>query len=168
MKKMPPIGNHWKEIVERYKYVCVVILVGLFLLLLPTNGEVEKTEVNEGKERNVYNLLEFEQHLAEKLGLIDGVGKTEVVLTLKTTGEKVYAKDVTEEYGGKNSSNIVVIGSGSSEKVVEVQEYYPEFQGALIICKGGDNPSVKLQLIQAVSGLTGLNSHQITVCKSEK
>lgn len=163
MKKIPPIGKQWKEALERYKYVLIVITVGLFLLLMPTSEENDSME----KGESTYNLSEFEQHLASHLSLIEGAGKANVVLTLKTNGEKVYAEDVQQEFQGKNNRSIVVIGSGSSEQVVEIQEYYPEFQGALVICSGGDNATVKLQLIQAVSALTGLSSHNITICKSQ-
>lgn len=162
---IPTISNQWKEAIEQYKYVLVVIALGLFLLSLPTGSNTP--EIIEKETENSYNLREFEEHLATHLSLIQGAGETKVVLSLKNNGETVYAQDVQQEYQGRSTFETVIIGSGTSEQVVEVQQFYPEFQGALIICSGGDSATVKFQLIQAVSSLTGLRSDNITVCKSQ-
>ena len=52
----------------------------------------------------------------------------------------------------------------------EVQENGLDIQklmekGAVVIAEGADRPAVKLNLIQAVSSLTGLGMDQITVIK---
>lgn len=163
--KLPPIDLQWKEKLEEYKYVILVIGLGLFFLLLPTSEKTEEVQQNPS-DINVY-LKDFETHLAENLSLIQGAGETQVVLTLKNNGEKILAQDIQIDPQGKSTKETVTIGNGNSQQVIEIQQDSPEFQGALIICKGGDNPTVKLELIQAVSALTGLRSDNITVCKSK-
>ena len=59
----------------------------------------------------------------------------------------------------------VVISTGSGEETVLITQKYPTFQGALVVCRGGDDPVVQLTLTRAVSALTGLGSDRITVCK---
>ena len=46
-----------------------------------------------------------------------------------------------------------------------LQTVAPQFRGALVVCAGGDDPGVRLQVIRAVSALTGLGSDCITVCQ---
>ena len=41
----------------------------------------------------------------------------------------------------------------------------PSFRGALVVCPGGGNAQVRLELIQAVAALTGLDSNSISVCR---
>jgi len=53
----------------------------------------------------------------------------------------------------------------SQQESVVVQTIGPIFQGALLVCPGGDDPGVRLALIQAVSALTGLGSDRISICK---
>ena len=53
---------------------------------------------------------------------------------------------------------------GSDVPVVR-QTVYGQYRGALIVCGGADSPSVRLQLVNAVAGLTGLPSDKITVIK---
>lgn len=160
-KNLCSIFEAWKGVLQRYKYVVLVIVVGTFFLLCPTSSqEVERMATE------TFDVSAFETHLAENLSIIQGAGETRVVLTLRNDGQKIYAQDTQRETSGKSVTTTVTVGSGTSQQVVEVQELAPQFQGALVVCQGGDNPTVQLQLIQAVSALTGLGSDCITVCKS--
>ncbi len=156
----PPVFEAWKGVLEQYKYVLLVIFLGMIFLLFPTEDNVAV----EGQSLD-YDVSIFETHLAENLSQIEGAGETRVVLTLRNDGQKVYVQDTQRDTSGKNITTTVTVGSGSNEQVVEVQQLAPQFQGALIVCQGGDNPAVQLQLIQAVSALTGLGSDCISVCK---
>ena len=44
-----------------------------------------------------------------------------------------------------------------------VEETGPQFQGALVVCDGGNNPTVKLQVLNGVAALTGLGADQISI-----
>ncbi|MBQ1242637.1 MAG: stage III sporulation protein AG, partial [Oscillospiraceae bacterium] len=61
----------------------------------------------------------------------------------------------------------LVLDSGSSESVVVTKSRYPRFTGALIVCEGAGNASVRLALTQAVASLTGLTADRITVVKGK-
>ena len=50
----------------------------------------------------------------------------------------------------------VILSTDSGEEAVLVTQRYPTFQGALVICPGGEDPAVRLALTQAVAALTGL------------
>ena len=41
----------------------------------------------------------------------------------------------------------------------------PKVEGAIIIAEGGENVTIKSNIIQAVSAVTGLPSHKIQVFK---
>ena len=45
---------------------------------------------------------------------------------------------------------------------------YPVYKGAVVVCEGADHASVKLNIVQAVSSLTGLGSDKITVLKMKR
>lgn len=63
---------------------------------------------------------------------------------------------------------MVIISNGSGvEQAVLVQQHYPAFRGAVVVCDGGGDPAVQLLITQAVSDLTGLGSDRILVCKSK-
>lgn len=165
--KLPINSAALKGVLERYKYAILVILVGIFLLLLPTGGKERSPTVQAGGEGiDTFNLAEFEGRLQEILSRIDGAGTTYVVLTLKNDGLQVLAKDGQQSRDGAAQTEVVTISRGSGvQEVVTIRTDTPQFQGALVVCEGGEDPQVQLRISQAVAALTGLGSDKISICK---
>ena len=165
--KGPPPWAAWKEKLNQYKYVLLVMAAGVLLLLLPGGGSKEHPEQSAGTAAEGFDLESFEDRLAMALSQVEGAGKAQVVLTLKNSGRKVLAQDTQRDAsGGASASTVLVSGSDRSQEVVELQSTAPQFQGALVVCPGGDDPQVQLRLLKAVSVLTGLGSDRISICKS--
>jgi stage III sporulation protein AG len=92
------------------------------------------------------------------------VGQVKVLLTEDTDGELQLARD-TEVKNEAYSSSAVLLDGGEGDEPLVVQTVYPAYRGALVVCSGGDDPAVKLTVIQAVAALTGLSRDRITVAK---
>lgn len=162
---VPKDLERWKEWLKKYQTVFLVLAAGLVLLALPTGtaGEREADSENSAVQES-FDLEEFEEKLARILSQVEGAGETEVVLTLKSGSRQVLAQDV-EQDGSRTSRTTVTVGGGSEKQVVALQTVSPQFQGAVVVCPGGDDPQVRLRLSQAVSALTGLGSDRISICK---
>lgn len=157
--------------VGKYKYVLLVAALGALLLLWP----MEKRQDGETPAEAAApayggaDLEKTEKAMEEILGKISGVGEVDVMLTLHSGGERVLAQDSSLRYSGpaqspdsyERSSQPVTDGGG----VVVTQEKYPQYRGALVVCEGGGNDTVRLQVVAAVSALTGLGSDRIAVVK---
>ena len=115
----------------------------------------------------------MEQRLTDMLSKIDGAGRVEVMLTLRTGSRTRFQTDTqtSEDTGAEESRRseerkTVILSEGSAyDKAAVSAVDYPLFQGALIVSEGADTASVRLALTQAVAALTGLSSDQITVVK---
>ena len=162
-KLMAPLA-----VLNKYKSVLLVAALGALLLLWPMEKKtVEATE--DTSARTALDLGKTEKAMEEILGKIGGVGRVEVMLTLQSGGELVLAQDSSLRYSGnvqspdnyERSTQPVTDGGG----VVVTQEVYPQYRGALVVCEGGGNDAVRLQVIAAVSALTGLGSDRIAVVK---
>ncbi len=154
------------------KYILLVAIVGVTLLLIRPGGSdvvstVEQT-VSEG-----FDLDEFEAELSTILSKTAGVGKVRVMLTLNSTMETVYANErrmtlreteTTTDETIESEPSVISGGSKGSTAMV-IRENYPDFRGAVVICEGGDNATVRLSVIEAVSALTGISTDRITVMK---
>ena len=153
------------QVLKKYRFVALILLVGLVLMLLPTSGEKKESACEEHSE--AYSLLQTEQRLESLLRNMQGVGQVNVMLTLKSGSTLELAKDSStsvRDNETKRESDIVTVSRGSgSEEVVVTQERYPVYQGAVVVCEGGGNSAVRLAVIDAVSVLTGLGSDKITV-----
>ena len=103
------------------------------------------------------------------MGKIQGTGKLQVMLTLKSGSRLQLAEDTDRDEGGgevSSSRETVTINRGSGyEDIVVTQQFYPAYQGAVVVCQGADQAAVRLAVTEAVAVLTGLSSDRITVVK---
>ena len=75
-----------------------------------------------------------------------------MVLSLDGSSRQILAQDREQDGGGGGSSTVVTVGKGSgSQGVVPLQTVAPSFRGALVVCPGGNDPQIRLRLIEAVS-----------------
>ena len=163
-----PEGAVWK-VLDRYKYVLIVIAAGVVLLLWPT-GEREQSAGTGGSEniRETFDLEALEEKMSRTLSKVEGAGEVTVTLTVKSGMEQVLASDratSVSERGSSVEEETVLVNTGSGQETVLLTQKYPVFQGALVVCEGGDSAEIRLLLTRAVSALTGLGADRITVCK---
>ena len=172
------ISRRWKELVglvQKYRYLLLVICCGVILMLLPRGGRTAEQTSVENPAAAEFSLEEEERRMEQALSLIRGVGRVRVVLTLKSTMETVYQSDLrsdeskgetNERREGESDTVIVSAGSGIQQPVAR-KHLYPVYQGALVVCDGGDSAEVKLCVVNAMSALTGLAANRITVVRYE-
>ena len=164
--KLPEAQQLWK-LLDKYKYVLVVLAVGVALLLWPT-GEKKELEEAAVQGEEEFDLSQLEAKLSQTLSQVEGAGEVTVILTVKSGMEQVFAADRSTAVAERENSveeKTVVINTGSGQEAVVRVRRYPVFQGAVVVCPGGDRVDVRLLLTQAVSALTGLGADKITVCK---
>lgn len=155
-----------RELVKKYRYVLLVLLVGILLMLLPTRKTQPHTEQNRSDS---YSLADTERRMAEMLQEIEGVGLVKVMLTLKSGSTLQLAEDNSSTQRDtelRRDSEVVTLNRGSGQQeVVVTQETYPVYQGAVVVCEGADNSTARLRVTEAVAVLTGLASDKISVVK---
>ena len=154
----------WSELWKKYKFVLLVVLVGVLLMVLPVSSESKETETSDLQTpRETFDLAETEQRMEAILSKIDGVGKLQLMLTLQSGTRLTLAED-TQSDSGRTTRETLTLNRGSgSQEVVVTNRYYPVYQGAVIVCQGAGDSGVHLAVVQAVSVLTGLGSDKITV-----
>ena len=170
MKISWPKGmERWKAVLDRYRYALLVIAVGVLLLLLPTGESRPPAEEERADGEVFFQLEELEEKLARTLSGIHGAGETEVMLTLKSGSRQVLAQDVdrNSQQGEESTQTVILSRGSSSQETVTVQEIYPRYQGALVVCPGGDDPEVRLQITEALSALTGLGADKISISEGK-
>ena len=148
----------------KYKYPILVALVGLGLMLLPS--EQEPSEPVE-PPRAVESSLE--EKLEALLGRIEGAGQVSVLLTEKEGSQTLYQTDSqtnADESGSRRTDDTVLVeDENRTESGLVRQTLGPVYRGAVILCQGADDPTVKLAVVEAVRCVTGLGADQISVQK---
>lgn len=155
------------ELIKKYKYVALVLLIGLVLMMLPT-GKRESTPqasaaLQQPEEPSV------NEALAGILSTIEGAGKVQVFLTVAAGEQTIYQTDERLSKNGESTdtqSETVIITDDQRNEIGLVRQVNPPiYQGAIVVCQGADSPVVQLSIVDAVSKVTGLGADRISVLK---
>lgn len=155
--------------INKYKYVTIVIAIGLVLMTWPkhkvTTSETE-TVILPSSETNT-NIITTE--LASVLSKIEGAGAVDVMLSVSRGEETIYQTNTdTSETDNTNQlriETVTVTDFQRNELGLVKQINPPMYLGALVICQGADTPTVRLAIVEAVSKITGLGTDRISVLK---
>lgn len=156
------------DFLKKYKFAVIVLLAGILLLVYPNKEETKKTIEPVSQEPALQTDL-LQEALEDILSEISGAGTVSVLLTQAAGEETVYQTNdqiSTDESGNSSRRETVLVsGSGREEIGLIRQVKAPTYLGAVIVCQGADNASVRLAVVEAVRSATGLTTDRISVLK---
>ncbi|MDO4599600.1 MAG: stage III sporulation protein AG [[Ruminococcus] gnavus] len=191
--------NRWKQWITGAKgklpvkqQLLILLLIGVLLAVIVSpvskpqeagakeESEIMEKEVEQGKEAQYETAIEA--RVEELLHYVEGVGNVKVMVTLKSSGEKIIEKDrqsqqqKTEEEDSKGGSrlsedqsiqdtSIYTQDTDGSQVPYVREELAPEIAGIVIAADGGDDPVVVRNLTEAVQALFGVEAHKIKIMK---
>ena len=147
--------------IKKYRYIMLILLMGLLIMIYP-DRETEAPKAIAAQEEKE---LELQDELADILSKIAGAGRVEVLLTQEEGESVLYQTD--EDISGDEirRDTILIQNTGKEEAGLVRQINPPVYRGAIILCQGAANASIKLSIVEAVMAVTGLTSDRITVLK---
>lgn len=153
--------------IKKYAYVALVLGIGLILMIIPSNGNEEKKAQDIPDE--THSILTLEDQLSQILSRVAGAGEVQVMLSVASGEETLYQTDDDYSTGSENGTSrldtVTVTDAQRNEIGLIRQINPPVYQGAIVVCKGADSPSVRLAIVEAVANTTGLGADKITVLK---
>ena len=173
-----------------------IALTGVLILIIamPLSPKQSDSESTAGQEtaatvldsgstqgsQNVYAAA-MEKRLKHVLGQMEGVGETEVMITLSDSGETIVEKDQKEQTnrieesdagGGTRTTTeqeteetTVYVENGSEKQPYVTKEVLPKVEGVLVVAEGGDDPRVIADISDTVMALFRVEAHKIKVVK---
>lgn len=151
-----------KERFGKYKFVLLILCLGLLLMLLPSKNDSPQIEqIPMAEEQTV----DISDRLQQILAAVDGAGRVEVMLTQSAGEEMVYQTDMDVTGEDSRQDTVIVTDGDRTQNGLIKQVNPPVYQGAIIVCQGADSAAVRYAVIDAVSKVTGLGSDKIAVLK---
>lgn len=173
--------------------ILILLLTGILLLVIALPAEKDggpedvsdPAQVQKNSEASLQQEegQALERRLQELLSHVRGVGKTQVMITLKSDGKKIVEKDREQSRDGGESTADGSAGAGGSVRGSESTVYQrdgsgaeipyvseqqmPEIAGVLVVAQGGADASVAKEITEAVMALFGVEAHKIKVMKME-
>ncbi len=149
--------------------IVVICIVGVLLLvlseLLPdvSKEEVEKQELYEDVSFDTYE-EELEKRLKTLLENINGAGSVQVMVTVESGDEKIYATE-----SNKNDNNeerkYVLIDTDGTDSGLLLKIAQPEIRGVAVVCQGADSPKVRQEITGAVTSVLGISTNRVNISK---
>ena len=168
----------WKPLLEKLradkKRAAVLLLCVMALVLLVLSEWAHphtKTETVEPLQPEVY-AKQTETRLAELIRSIEGAGKTQVLVTLRSGEETVWARNDTMDNEADTSrvrseQAYVLVRSGSDETGLILKTITPTVQGVAVVCEGADDPQVQQRITQTVTAALGIGAGRVSVVKMQ-
>jgi stage III sporulation protein AG len=170
---MEQAKKQWQVYWNKYKYFLLVLIIGMCLMLFSLPEHTEQQEETE-TTASEFDMDSFKEELCSILSAIDGVGRVEVMLSLESGEEAVYASDISQsnQNSGEDTSSenyqstMSILSDGSyGEQPILIKSNFPTFRGAVVICDGADDSLVQLKITETVSSLCGISSDRISISK---
>ena len=172
---------HIKELFKTEKRVRVLAILGVPGILLlglsellpnPRSNKSAKEPKSQTETKETDFCSQTEQKLSALITQMEGAGRVQVMLTMESSDEKIYASD--EKNNVKNDgdteqksfdSKYVLVDSDTGDTGILLKTNAPKVKGVIIVCDGGGNPSVVNQITNAVSAALGIGANRISVLK---
>lgn len=160
------------EKIKRDKRIAIIVCIGLVGIILLTLSELmpQKSDAKQNeKSENVTDIRDsYEENIEKRLtsivSSIDGAGRTEVMVTLASGDENVYAVKEKSSDGSKEREYIV-IDSDKNESGLLLKVIEPEIRGVAIVCEGANSAKIRQEIISSVSAVLGISTNRISIAK---
>lgn len=125
----------------------------------------EKTE-EEGFSQRFQSAEDYarflEERLADILSKTKGVGRVEVMVTLKDRGEEVIDKNIRRD-GAAYQADSVLRQSGEESAPYVKGQQYPAVEGVAVIAEGAEDPETAAALSETVLALFPVAAHRVKI-----
>ena len=177
-----------KGISNEKEKILILLLAGILLLVvaIPTEQKTEQEQrlsmKSEQETETDYVSKEelLERKLERILGTVDGIGEVQVMITLKSDGQKRVEKDESISLSGtagsgegdtgatqeaREESTVYQRDQNGNEIPYVTETAEPEVAGVLVAAQGAGHAAVAAEIIEAVMALFGTDAHKIKVMK---
>lgn len=161
----------------------LLALLGIFAIVFLFISEISgggDRDVKEKENKSFCDISSYSDEIENKLeniiSSIEGAGKTNVMVTIDTSEENIYAKESKnnsedKENNSKNSSEyeyVIIKTASSKEEGLLLKVTQPDVRGVAIVCAGADIASVRESIINTVSSVLDIKKNKISISKMKE
>ena len=155
-----------KTFLQKNRIVVLLLAAGFVILLFPEKN-AEQEDVTTIRQPTSEHLTA--EAIETVLKEIHGAGDVRVLLSVANGEQIIYQNDSESSQSDTDNNEqvetVLITDTQRAQQGLIRQINPPIFLGAIVVCQGAENPSVRLQITQAVSKITGLGTDQICVLK---
>ena len=164
----------WKTFLEKMqtdkKRALIVLLCAAALLLLVLSEWMGGRQSAPAQTQETDYAAELETKLSQMISAIDGAGRTKVLVTLKGSGETVYARNDKMEADSTRTQSeqaYVLVRSGSDETGLRLKTVTPQVLGVAVVCEGADVPQVRQAIMDTITAALDIGASHVSVVRMQ-
>ncbi len=174
MKAIQRLKAYFKS-EKRVRILACLGALGILLIclseFLPKSQKTEPQQTAASQSDTDF-CRQTEEKLAETIAEMQGAGRVKVMMTLESSDERIYATDEKSDTktGGSTTqrsydAQYVLIDGASGDEGMLLKTNAPQVKGVMIVCDGGDDPTVVNQITNAVCATLGIGANRVSVLK---
>lgn len=184
-------GNNKKNIENLVIFLVLLIITILAINIIWGENEPEEQpeeseykvlaqelDSNNSSNIQISNEYNLEEQLEDILSKMEGVGNVSVLITYSETSVVVPMYNESQNTSStkesdSNGGNRSIESSDSTKEVVKDSNNepitekitMPKIEGAIVLAEGGENATIKSNIVQAVAAVTGIATYKVQVFK---
>ncbi len=160
-KKEKGLKSVLKKIKTEYLILAAVFIVAIIILI----GAITPAKTQTASSASAVDdyVVTLEKKLKNCLSEVKGAGKVDVIISVASSMQTVFATETTVTNSVKKETTVTVGG-----KPVVLKETYPEISGVLIVAEGADNIAVKVDLLNACEVFLSVTEDKIKILSMKK
>lgn len=186
------VKTFFQKLAENEKYRRIVLVLGVLGIALiflsgffqdrTAESKAASASAQTGVADSDQYVKQLEENLADIVNGISGGTDAKVMITLEKGTQYVYATEQkksqqktqdqntgsttrNQENNSLETNYIIVKDADGSQKALAITEVQPVVKGVIVVCKGGDLPSVQQNIIDAVTTALNISSARVCVIK---
>lgn len=140
-----------------------VLAVGICLLIF---GGVDGKQAVSSDLRCETDITVLEARVKSLCERVVGVSEAEVMITMDTVGKQIYARNSRVTNSGERSESAFEYVTASGELVPEGEEL-AHVRGIAVVCRGGNDPNIKLTIVNMLTALFEIPSSAVSVVEGK-
>lgn len=187
---MPDFKEALKKLFAQEKHrklAIVAALIGIVLILF--TGGINKSKSSKSPEKKPpvtfstqSYTADLENRLTAMVSNIQGVGHAQIMVTLESSEETVYAteekknKEATEDKTGSENSKrresddqelrfIKVKDANGNEQALSVTQKQPKVKGVVVVCEGGADPEIRARVTDSLKAALNISAKRVFVTR---
>lgn len=155
-KKPSGIFGLFKRIKTEYVILAVLAIIAVIVFFGVSGATSAKSSETASTVEEYVDTLETK--LKNCLSKVKGAGKVDVIISVSSSMQTVFAMQTITSGGGSGETPIIVSG-----KPVVLKEAYPEISGVLVVAEGANNLTVKVDLLNACQTFLSVTEDKVRI-----
>lgn len=127
--------------------------------------DAEKSIISDISVNDMEHILE--EKLSDMIGDVKGAGSAEVMISIASSGEIVYAENQKKEsrdtFLSEDKEIVICKPNGNDDAGLVISIRGPDIRGVAVICDGGESAVVVSEIKKLVTSLFGIGSDRVYV-----